>query len=233
MSEQAKHKIAAFDFDGTSIQGNSPVILVRHLRHLDMLKKRVISKVVAWAAAYKLRLPQSESWVRGQVFTAFEGRLRHEVDSFLASFYDEKIERAGRFRPQADQAMRRLKDEGVEVLIVSATFGPIVRRAQQRHPIDECLCTEMRTDEHGRYTTCVDGACIEGEEKVRAIRAYADARYGKGGWELVEAYGDHHSDIPMLSQATHAFAVTPDNPLAREARRRGWTVLDWNVSVEK
>ena len=51
MSEEAIHKIAAFDFDGTSIQGNSPVILVRHLRKLDMLRKRVISKVLAWAAA--------------------------------------------------------------------------------------------------------------------------------------------------------------------------------------
>ncbi|MDO4443854.1 MAG: HAD-IB family hydrolase [Slackia sp.] len=233
MSEQAKHKIAAFDFDGTSIRGNSPVILVRHLRRCGMLRKRVISKVLAWAAAYKLRLPQSEAWVRGQVFTAFAGRPKEDVDEFLASFYEAEIEGAGRFRPQADAAMRRLHDEGVEVLIVSATFGPIVRRAQAFHPFDGCLCTEMRVDDQGRYTTHVDGTCVEGEEKVRAIRAYADARYGAGNWELVEAYGDHHSDTPMLAAATRGFAVTPDNPLAREARRRGWAVLDWDESVEK
>lgn len=233
MSEEAIRKIAAFDFDGTSIQGNSPVILVRHLNRLDMLRKRVITKVLAWAAAYKLRLPQSESWVRGQVFTAFEGMPKQQVDRFLAEFYDTTIEAPGRFRPQADAAMERLRSEGVEVLVVSATFGPIVRRAQERHPFDGCLCTEMAVDGEGRYTTRVDGACIEGEEKVNAIRAYADARYGAGKWELVEAYGDHHSDIPMLAAAARGFAVTPDRPLAREARRRGWDVLDWDVSVEK
>lgn len=233
MSEQSKHKIAAFDFDGTSIRGNSPVILVRHLRRCDMLRKRVISKVLAWAAAYKLRLPQSEAWVRGQVFTAFDGRSKQEVDAFLSDFYDVEIERAGRFRPQADAAMRRLRDEGTEVLIVSATFGPIVRRAQRFHPFDGCLCTEMHVDDQGRYTTQVDGACIEGEEKVAALRAYADTRYGAGKWELVEAYGDHHSDAPLLAAATRGFAVTPDNPLAREARRRGWQVLDWDAPVEK
>ncbi len=233
MSEEAIHKIAAFDFDGTSIQGNSPVILVRHLRKLDMLRKRVISKVLAWAAAYKLRLPQSEAWVRGQVFTAFEGMPKKDVDDFLAEFYDNLIEASGRFRPQADAAMRRLRTEGVEVLVVSATFGPIVRRAQSSHPFDGCLCTEMQVDAEGRYTTHVDGPCVEGEEKVKALRAYADARYGAGNWRLVEAYGDHHSDIPMLAAADRGFAVTPDKPLAREARRRGWQVLDWDATVEK
>ena len=233
MSEQAKHRIAAFDFDGTSIQGNSPVLLVRRLRRCDMLRKRVISKVLAWGVAYKLRLPQSEAWVRGQVFTAFAGRPKEAVDAFLSDFYDEEIERPGRFRPQAEEAMRRLRAEGVEVLIVSATFGPIVRRARLSHPFDGCLCTEMDTDAAGRYTTQVSGICVEGQAKVRALRAYADERYGKDGWELVEAYGDHQSDIPMLAAARRAFAVTPDSTLAREARRRGWAVLDWDVSVEK
>ena len=121
MSEQAKHKIAAFDFDGTSIKGNSPVILVRFLRSQGMLRKRVISKVLAWAAAYKLRLPQSEAWVRGLVFTAFEGQPRESVDAFLSDFYEKEIDRA--VFGQADEAMIRLREEGVEVLIVSATFG--------------------------------------------------------------------------------------------------------------
>lgn len=233
MSEQAKHKIAAFDFDGTSIRGNSPVVLVRFLRGKGMLRKRVISKVLAWAAAYKLRLPQSEAWVRGLVFTAFEGKPQEEVDAFLADFYDSEIEAQGRFRPQADETMKRLRDEGVEVLIVSATFGPIVRRALDFHPVDGCLCTEMRIDDRGRYTTHVDGACIEGDEKVCAIRSYADARYGAGNWELVEAYGDHHSDSAMLKAAHRGFAVCPDNPLAREARRCGWTVLDWSAPAEQ
>lgn len=233
MTEDVIHKIAAFDFDGTSIQGNSPVVLVRHLRRRGMLRKRVISKVLAWAAAYKLRLPQSEAWVRGQVFTAFEGMPKHEVDAFLSEFYDTEIEAPGRFRPQADATMSRLRSQGVEVLVVSATFAPIVRRAREFHPFDGCLCTEMLSDAEGRYTRRVDGACIEGEEKVRALHAYADARYGAGKWELVEAYGDHHSDIPMLKAARRGFAVTPDNPLAREARRQGWQILDWDMSVEK
>ncbi len=232
MTERTVHKIAAFDFDGTSIRGNSPVLLVRHLQRRGMLGKRVLAKILSWAVAYKLRLPQNEAWVRGLVFTAFAGRDKAEVDAYLRNFYDEVIAAQGRFRPQADAAMRALRERGVEVLVVSATFEPIVARAQEIHPFDGFIATKMAVDQGGRYTTRVDGPCVEGIEKVNCIRAYADERYGAGNWELVAAYGDHHSDAPLLSAATEGFAVCPDNPLERRARREGWTILDWSEDVK-
>lgn len=227
-----KHKIAAFDFDGTSMHGNSPVLLVRYLQKHGMLKFAVIMKILSWAAAYKLRLPQSEAWVRGLVFTAFEGRDKVWVDTFLRMFYDEVIEEQGRVRIQAKRAWEKYQEEGVEVVIVSASFGPIIRRAQEVHGFDTCLCTEMKVDAKGRYTRRVDGVCVEGFEKVNVLRAYANERYGEGNWEIVAAYGDHHSDEPMLRAAKEAYAVTPDNPLGRLARHEGWSVLNWKHADE-
>lgn len=232
MTENTVHKIAAFDFDGTSIRGNSPVLLVRKLLRDGMLGKRVTAKIASWGVAYKFRLPQNEAWVRGLVFTAFAGRKKADADAYLRDFYDEVIAGQNRFRPQADAAMRALQERGVEVLVVSATFEPIIERAQELHSFDGFIATKMAVDERGLYTTRVDGPCVEGQEKVNCIRAYADARYGAGNWELVEAYGDHHSDAPLLSAATRGFAVCPDNPLEREARRCGWTVLDWSEDVK-
>ena len=224
----SKVRIAAFDFDGTCIKGNSPVMLVRHLKRNGMIRKRILSKILLWAAAYKLRLPQEEAWVRGLVFTAFEGMDKKRADQFLMDFYDSVIELGGRFRAQAHQTMERLQADGVEVLIVSATFEPIVRRAVQCHPVDGQLATHMAVDSEGRYITRVEGECIEGEAKVRAIKEYADAKYGEGAWELSHAFGDHHSDAAMLSAAVHPFAVNPDNPLSRCAKRNGWTILEWS-----
>lgn len=228
-----KHAIAAFDFDGTSIQGNSPVLLVRYLHGDDLLRKRVLAKVGAWGAAYKLHLPQSEAWVRGQVFTAFEGGPKEQVDEYLRDFYDKVIAGQKRFRPKARAAMNTLHDAGVEVVIVSATFGPIVRRAQEFEPFDVSLCTEMEVDANGNYTRRVDGECVEGEAKVRAITKWANEKYGAGNWELSCAFGDHHSDIPMLSRAADAFAITPDSTLSRTARENDWHALDWNCKAEK
>ncbi len=232
MTETSLRKIAAFDFDGTSIRGNSPVLLVHSLFHDKMLSKYVVAKIASWGIAYKFHLPQNEAWVRGLVFTAFEGLPQEEADMYLRRFYDEVIEGEKRFRQQAATAMRELRDQGVEVLVVSATFEPIVQRAKELHPFDNFIATKMATNTQGCYTTSVDGPCIEGEEKVKSIRAYADARYGCGKWELVAAYGDHHSDAPLLAAAKQGFAVCPDKTLERKARRHNWTILDWSEDVK-
>ncbi|WP_270297717.1 HAD family hydrolase, partial [Eggerthella sinensis] len=130
-----------FDFDGTSIDGNSPVLLVSHLMKHDMLRKRDVFRILLWAAAYKLRLPQNEAAVRGLVFSAFEGKPVEEVNAFLAEFYDERI--APLFRTQADAAMRAHAEAGETVLIVSATFEPIILRAMEHHPFERQISTRM------------------------------------------------------------------------------------------
>ena len=89
MGETVQEKpveIAVFDFDGTSISGNSPVILVRYLRRKGLLKKRIFTRIIFWALRYKLRLPQNESWFVGQFFlrSKVKGKKRSTVS--LKSF---------------------------------------------------------------------------------------------------------------------------------------------------
>lgn len=222
---EGKARLAVFDFDGTSIAGNSPVLLVSHLLRRKMLSKRVVFRILLWAAAYKLRLPQNEAAVRGLVFTAFEGKPAAEVDAFLAEFYDERI--APLFRPEADAAMRAHAEAGDVVVVISATFEPIILRAMEHHPFENQISTRMCVATDGTYTRAVEGLPVEGEEKLAAVRRFGDGRFGSGNWELAYAYGDHHSDRTVLAAAEHPYAVSPDRPLARTAREKGWDVLDW------
>lgn len=224
-ASEGRARLAVFDFDGTSIAGNSPVLLVSHLMKHDLLRKRDVFRILLWATAYKLRLPQNEAAVRGLVFSAFEGRPATEVDAFLAEFYDERI--APLFRPEADAAMRAHAEAGETVLVVSATFEPIILRAREHHPFEHQISTRMVVAPDGTYTRQVEGLPVEGEEKLVAVRRFADERFGPGNWELAHAYGDHHSDRAVLAAAEHAHAVSPDRPLARTAKAMNWDVLDW------
>lgn len=218
-------EIAVFDFDGTSIEGNSPVILVRHLFRNGLLKKRALTRILLWGAAYKLRLPQNESWVRGVVFSSFEGQGQHEVDAFLERFYDEHIDHL--FRAQADKAIQAHRAAGREVWAVTATFEPIIRQAMKRHGYTREFSTRMAVDEEGRYTCQVEGLPVEGEEKLHVVTRYADEAYGKGNWKITHAYGDHHSDRALMAAAEHPCAVTPDRPLRRHAKSLGWEIAAW------
>lgn len=219
-------EIAVFDFDGTSIDCNSPVVLVRYLRRVGQLKKRVFTRIVLWGIAYKLRLPQNESWVRGAVFSAFEGQPKEDVDRFLQQFYDERLDR--RFRADADRVINEHRAAGREVWAVTATFEPIICQAMKKHGYTHQFSTRMATDAQGGYTCSVEGLPVEGEEKVARVTEYANATYGEGNWVITHAYGDHHSDRTLLAAAQHPCAVDPDRPLRRTAKDNGWEIADWH-----
>lgn len=223
--DNGKVQVAAFDFDGTCICGNSPVLLVRYLARNRRLAPSVVARIMVWAACYKARLPQNESWVRGLVFRAFAGRPVAEVNHFLADFYNAYID--DRFRPAAQEAMERHEAAGHAVVCVSATFEPIIAAAMERRPIQYAVATRMKVSAQGTYTDEVEGLPIEGAQKVEVLRALCDRLFGEDGWELAYAYGDHHSDRALLAGAKEAFAVTPDRPLTRTANAEGYEILDW------
>ena len=152
-------RLAAFDFDGTSLDGNSPVMLVKHLAKLRMLNPTVLLRIGLWAAAYKLRLPQNEAWVRGLVFRAFAGKPKAEVDAFLHDFYDDCV--APHVREQARQAMDAWHEQGVTVICVSATFEPIIERAMRDLPFDYQISTRMKVNYDGTYACEVDGVPVD------------------------------------------------------------------------
>ncbi len=46
------------------------------------------------------------------------------------------------------------------------------------------------------------------------------------------AYSDSGSDLPMLTAVGNPIATNPDSRLRKEARARGWAVLDLSRSSE-
>ena len=119
--------------------------------------------------------------MRSLVFSAFEGHPVEEVDQYLADFYDRDI--APLFRPEADAAMREHAAAGHVVVVISATFEPIILRAREHHPFENQVSTRMRVAPDGTYTREVEGLPVEGEQKLVALTDFADARFGAGNWE--------------------------------------------------
>ena len=224
---QEPARVAVYDFDNTSLDCSSTVRLVFYLLKSSYLSLGTSLKIGFWGLAYKLRLPQNESWVRGQVFKAFAGRPKRLVDQFLAKYYDEVLEK--HFRAAAHASMHEHLAAGIDVLMVSASFEPIVQRAMQRHGFTGQVSTRMKVAPDGTYTREVDGLPVEGAEKIEAIKRWCDERYGEGGWKIVAAFGDHHSDEAMLACAEKSYAVNPNSLLEKIAKDRGWTILDWDA----
>jgi HAD superfamily hydrolase (TIGR01490 family) len=199
--------------------------MVLRLFQQGVIPYRTAAAVFWWGVRYRLRIPVEQDEVREYIFKSLSHVPAAEADTFMADLYNENLRQ--RLRPRALEVIREHKAEGEVIVLVSASFSPILREVCRDVGADWFICTQMEVKD-GYYTGSVKGSPPEGTQKVIQLTAWANGQYGEGGWELVAAYGDHRSDEPLLRSALCAVAVNPDAGLERIAKREEWRIVDWS-----
>ncbi|MDR1712785.1 MAG: HAD-IB family hydrolase, partial [Coriobacteriales bacterium] len=224
-SGKPKVRIAAFDYDDTLLEGASPVLMTRRFVRRGIIPLHVGLKALWWAVRYKLRMRVEQKVVRQYIFASLSHLKAEEADTMMAEFYREEL--AELLRPAGLAVLEQRRSEGCSIVIVSASFQPLLAELARDLKADGYISTRIEQSD-GYYTGHVDGQPPEGEQKLLQFNQWADDRYGAGAWELVWAYGDHHSDEPLLRTAENPVAVNPDSRLEKTAKAEGWPVVDWS-----
>lgn len=136
-------------------------------------------------------------------------------------FVDEVI--APMWLPEAEDLIRRHREAGDRLLIVTATNRFIVEPICHRFGIADIIATEPEQLD-GRYTGEVVGVPSYRAGKVQRLRQWL-ARVGE---TLNDScfYSDSISDLPLLELVDKPAAVNPDAELEAIALERGWLRLD-------
>lgn len=219
------YRLAVFDMDRTTIDTSSPMLLVKKLLLEHRLSVADSAYIIKWAMSYKFHLPRQNNPVREKVFTAFMGKDALEVSADLQKFSEERI--VPEVRKDAVDAMIKHLDDGIVVILLSASFDCVVARLMQEIPVNFGIATLMRITDDGKFTNEVLGTAPEAEGKPVALREFADAEFGAGEWVVEYAYGDHMSDAGILGMAKHPVAVCPDQQLKKYAKSQGWRIANW------
>ncbi len=132
-----------------------------------------------------------------------------------------------------DEIVPRISDEGRRqvashqaqghlVVLLSGTLEPLADQLKQELGADLALAARLEVKE-GALSGELNGQRPYGQEKARLVRQLCITH----GIDLANsyAYGDHHSDYPLLSMVGHPHAVNPDHGLRVKARERGWPIL--------
>ena len=222
-----KIHLAVFDFDGTIIEGSSPISLVSCLRSDNKMGKRNLYKVALWAFKYRFKIPHEQETSRRLVFESFKGMSQPEVKAYMSSFYLKKIK--SKLRPLALKQIENAHNAGYTPVLVSASFECLIDVVARDLQIEHYIGTKMKLDSNGAYTNRMDGEAVEGAHKLIALTRYANANFGKDAWTIDYSFADHHSDFEILNAAKHPVAVSPDKTLLRTANEKGWEIRNWSL----
>ncbi|MFL5311263.1 MAG: HAD family hydrolase, partial [Myxococcales bacterium] len=206
--------VAAFDADGTLWREDVGEAFLRHL------------VAIGWVRLPGGRDPYAEyeraverDKRTGYMYAAqlqgglVEADVAAEAVRFARSWVPPRLVRA------AQELRAMCSDAGLLPVVVSASPLPIVRAAAPLAGFAELAGIEVRVRD-GRFTGEVVDPVTYAEGKVQAA-----SRFGP----LVVACGDSLTgDLALLSAARIPVVVAPSSgsPLATEAARRGWPVLN-------
>ncbi|OUS75947.1 hypothetical protein B1748_14115 [Paenibacillus sp. MY03] len=220
-------QIAAFDLDGTLLEGNKSVMpdLAKELWKGGYRRIRgVLVFGLAGGAGVlrKLRLISSERftlfgttlivrWMAGDKLTTLE------------PYFHRTVERQ-QVRQAVANLLRSHQAEEREVLLVSAVVQPLLERFAERLG-GQALGTELEMTSDGRLTGRIVGIFCSGSGKVKRLQDWEEQTNRPVDWQNSFAYGDTLPDRFMLESVGYPVAVSPTPDFRAEAKRHGWKIL--------
>jgi phosphatidylglycerophosphatase C len=193
----APRRVAAFDFDGTLVPGDSLRPFLLRLLGARRLATALAEAGPAMALAYR----------RGGRDAAKEALFRRAAQGLDAARVDEAgrafgAELAGKMRPDMVQRVGWHRQAGHCLVLVSASLTSYLEPFAERLGFDEVIATRLEVGPDGALTGRLAGPNVRGTEKATRLRRLL-------GGDPVEiwAYGDSAGDREMLQMADHPTLV--------------------------
>mgnify|MGYP000884513101 CR=1 FL=1 len=210
-------KLAIFDFDGTLLRGNS-----WHLFFGYALRARPwrAPDLIATLGLRRCRL-LSARCLQERVLGLWRGCSPAAQAELGRLVYGRRI--APALRPTGLVELRRCRDEGFEVVLVTGAFDFLARPFVEEHGIRLWRATGTRFAD-GVFSGRLIEDPLCSSAKVVALRALVAGC--AVDWPGSRAYGDEVSDLPLLGLVGESRWVRTARPVPA-ALPPGCTVVEW------
>jgi HAD superfamily hydrolase (TIGR01490 family) len=220
-------KLAIYDMDRTITHAPTwtPFLLSSARRHAPW--RLLLLPAVAFAMlGYTARLVDRAGLKQTMQRLLLGGRLAPEAVEAAATAFADRILASGVFAG-ARQQIEVDRGAGYRLVMATASYRFYAAAIADRLGFDDVIATESEFDEAGWLGAKMMGDNVYGPAKLRAIEAWLAAQGIDRKAAHVRFYSDHVSDAPALEWADEAFAVNAHGPLKALAKKRGWTIVDW------
>ncbi len=203
--------VAAFDFDGTLIEGGSVFDFLCAVagRRSVLTASAGLAPLFGYAAVTSgPAADRSKELLFERVLAGVSVRRAEEV---ALAFAHRHLARHGRVDTRERLDWHR--ERGDAVVIVSASPEIYLRHAATELGADGTIATRLAVDDQGTLTGRYEGRNCRGEEKLRRLRQWIDGRETTP--TRLWAYGNSRGDLRMLTAADVGVNVGKLGPVGR------------------
>jgi putative phosphoserine phosphatase/1-acylglycerol-3-phosphate O-acyltransferase len=197
---------AFFDVDYTVLSNNSATLFVKYMRKEGKVGLKELAFTLYWVIRYKLNLVDFEE-VAGREVAKMAGESEREMIELCDRWFSEMV--VDYIYSDARALIEEHKSLGYPVVLLSY------------------LCNRLEVDDEGSFTGGLIRPFSYGQGKIVLAEKFAASH----GLDLSNSlyYSDSITDLPVLEHFGEPRVVNPDPLLRKEAKRRGWPVLEFKV----
>jgi HAD superfamily hydrolase (TIGR01490 family) len=212
--------LAIFDLDNTLLGGDSDHAWGEFACELGIVDAEAFGKANdAFYRDYQAGELDIDAYLR-HALSPLAGRDPALIAGWHRQFMASKIEPM--LLPAADELVDFHRQQGHEVLIITATNRYVTAPIARRLGVDTLLACEAEIID-GIYTGEPAGIPSYGKGKVVRMQQWLEETGNTlaGSW----FYSDSHNDLPLLQLVDNPIAVDPDSRLRKIAEEAGWPII--------
>lgn len=212
-----------FDLDETLIAGDSSSLFCEFMCQQGWMDKTTfLAEEARLMDLYHKGELLMDDYVNLQI-EPLKGFSKPLLDAGIQTFVSQVM--LQKFYPQAIELIKRIKQQGDEVLVISATVAFLVEPIAALLELDNVLAIDLVMDENGMPTSQIAGQVSYREGKVIRLQKWLAEQNRE--FEHSHFYSDSINDLPLLEYVDFPIVTNPDARLSQVANDKAWPILDW------
>jgi len=209
-----------FDVDHTLLRGSSPRHYIVLGVRLGLFPRKNLLKIPVFYLRYRFTGMSSQKTFQRD-FPGLAGTERSYLEEVARICFEKKL-RDDVYK-EARALISALKASGRSVVLATSSIDIIVQ------PLAEWLGTGLIASSlefHDGVSTgrFLDGPVFRDQKRLKVLEHISRAGFTP---HQCSFYSDSIHDLPLLEAVGHPVATNPDGRLKKEARGRGWEILEF------
>lgn len=218
---------AFFDVDGTLIKGKPMLDFLRFYYREQFPYSKIIGEIKYLFFIIKLKFllvfGKKRDSLNSYYYQCYKNQEKNLLMELGERWFIRRIHNRSAYLKNVIDELIAHQNKGAEVVLVSGSFAACLEPFARKFNVQYVLASSLET-RNGRYTGGILPPQTIGAGKVKAIQQFLEQN-DFNHYERCYAYGDHSSDIPMLSLVGNPKAISGDVLLEQHAKKHGWEII--------